>query len=57
MAGGRIGLTVCAISYAESFGFSVVCDEAMVDDTYILNNLMDSNIKQEIKRMENTAVP
>ena len=33
IAGGRIGLTIAAISYGDSFKFSIVCDEALMEET------------------------
>ena len=57
IAGGRIGLTISAISYADSFRFSVVCDEAMMDETQSLNDMISRNILKEIERMESTPVP
>lgn len=33
ICGGRTGLTISCISYADSFKFSVVADEAMMEET------------------------
>ena len=57
IAGGRVGLTISAISYADSFRFSVVCDEAMMDETQSLNDMISNNILKEIERMKNTPLP
>lgn len=59
IASGRVGLTICAISWAKVLQFSVVCDDGMMSESDVrtLNDLIAKNIQSEIKRMKDTPIP
>lgn len=59
MVSGYVGLAICCMSFCDSFKVTVTCDRGIMPkkDSELICKLIESNIRSEIKRMENVPVP
>lgn len=56
---GYIGLAICCMSFVDSFKVTVTCDDGIMPRQFCerLCQLIEENIRSEMKRMEHVAVP